>query len=242
MEVSDASTVFLAAFFAQHKPIALFQNHTDINDKVALKLYLDVAHVLDPFYRLFKTESSDQIAKLSEIAPDDFKQSEYYERFYAGMRLSDECGVMVRISDDAALFLSLGIQSPGKATRPDKLEAMLPLIAALVRRHWTTLSPEQTDGSGRLAAHLKSAFEAFGTSVLSPREADIVQMILLGHSSKAIARVFGNSPETIKVHRKRMYAKLNVTSQGELLSLLLTSLEQFPPNATGDPLAFIVRP
>jgi hypothetical protein len=40
MEVSDASTVFLAAFFAQHKPIALFQNHTDINDKVALKLYL----------------------------------------------------------------------------------------------------------------------------------------------------------------------------------------------------------
>jgi DNA-binding CsgD family transcriptional regulator len=101
------------------------------------------------------------------------------------------------------------------------------------------LSPERPDGAGRLAAHLEAAFEAFGSSVLSPRESEIVRMILRGHSSKAIAREFGNSPETIKVHRKRVYAKLGVVSQGELLSMFLDALSRMPATAGGDPLAYL---
>ncbi|MGH6806890.1 MAG: helix-turn-helix transcriptional regulator, partial [Ensifer adhaerens] len=34
------------------------------------------------------------------------------------------------------------------------------------------------------------------------------------------ARHLGNSPETVKVHRKRIYSKLKISSQGELFSLL----------------------
>ena len=64
-------------------------------------------------------------------------------------------------------------------------------------------------------------------------------MILQGHSSKAIAIAFDNSPETIKVHRKRIYAKIGVASQGELLSVFLSALSKMPAASQGDPLQFL---
>ncbi|CUK10179.1 Transcriptional regulatory protein TdiR [Ruegeria denitrificans] len=239
VDVSDSETVFLSAFFDDQIPVSLYANHTEESDKAALDLYLDVAYVLDPFFLLFRDKQGDQVVRLQQIAPDNFKRSQYYQKFYKAIRLRDEIGLMMHIADDAALFFSFGVQTKGRRTDPTGLKIALPLIASLVRRHWTVLSPERTDGSGRLAAHLEAAFEAFGASVLSPREAEISRMILRGHSSKSIARTFDNSPETIKVHRKRIYTKLGVMSQGELLSLFLTSLSQMPPTKAGDPLLFL---
>lgn len=237
--LSGAESVFLTAFFDDQKPIPLYADHTEDDDKEALKLYLDVAYLLDPFYQLYRKKSGDQVVTLRETAPDDFKRSEYYIKFYAAMRLKDECGLMVHIAGAGALFFSFGVRGNGRAINAMRLRTALPLIASLVRRHWTVLSPQRPDGSGRLAAHLEDAFDNFGSSVLSPRESEIVRMILKGHSSKAIAREFDNSPETIKVHRKRVYTKLGVGSQGELLSLFLTALSQMPANETGDPLLFL---
>ena len=90
-----------------------------------------------------------------------------------------------------------------------------------------------------MGLHLEKTFERFGTSLLSCREAEIVRLILKGHSSKSIARVLGNSPETVKVHRKRIFVKLNITSQGELFSLFLDALNRTPANANQDPLEYL---
>ena len=239
MEICQTDLVFLSAFFEGHKPVALYANHVDETQKAALELYLDVAYLLDPFFILFQQKGDDQVATLAEIAPDDFKRSEYYQKFYKAMKLSDECGLMLHMAEDAALFFSFGVEDRGSPADPERLRAAIPLIAALVRRHWTVLTPERPDGAGRIAAHLETAFEAFGTSTLSPREGEIVRMILKGHSSKAIARVFDNSPETIKVHRKRIYTKLGVASQGELLSVFLSALSKMPATASGDPLQYL---
>ncbi|MXW85346.1 MAG: helix-turn-helix transcriptional regulator [Boseongicola sp. SB0673_bin_14] len=235
----SADTVFLSAFFDDQKPVGLYGNHTDESQKESLKLYLDVAYVLDPFYLLFRQRRGDQVLSLDEVAPDDFKQSEYYAKFFRDMALTDECGLMLHIEDDAALFFSMGTQAKGARADPTRLNSARPLISALARRHWTRLTPANTDGSGRLSAQIHAAFEAFGSSVLSPREGDVLRMILQGHSSKSIAARFNNSPETIKVHRKRIYAKLSVTSQGELLSMFLSALSKMPPTADGDPLQFL---
>ena len=235
----DADTVFLSAFFDDQKPVELYGNHTDDGQKASLKLYLDVAYVLDPFYHLFRQKRGDQVLSLDEVAPDDFKRSEYYANFFRKMALTDECGLMLHIEDDAALFFSMGTQTKGARADPARLNSAKPLISALVRRHWTRLTPANTDGSGRLSAQIHKAFEAFGTSVLSPREGEILRMILQGHSSKSIAMHFNNSPETIKVHRKRIYTKLSVASQGELLSMFLAALTKMPPAAEGDPMQFL---
>jgi hypothetical protein len=44
---------------------------------------------------------------------------------------------------------------------------------------------------------------------------------------------------TVKVHRKRTYTKLNITSQCELFSIFLEALSKTPPNLAQDPLTFI---
>ena len=239
MALCNADLVFLSAFFDGHKPVALYANHVDEAQKAALELYLEIGYLLDPFHELFRKNKDDQALSLTELAPDDFKRSEYYQKFYKALGLSDECGLMLHLDGNAALFFSFGVEAKARRTNPENLKAAIPLIVALVRRHWTTLTPDRPDGVGRMAAHLETAFDAFGTSILSPREVEIAQMILKGHSSKAIARVFDNSPETIKVHRKRIYSKIGVASQGELLSVFLSALSKMPAAANGDPLQYL---
>jgi hypothetical protein len=43
----------------------------------------------------------------------------------------------------------------------------------------------------------------------------------------------------VKVHRKRIFTKLAIASQGELFSMFLEALAKTPPNSTRDPLEFI---
>ncbi|SLN12357.1 Transcriptional regulatory protein TdiR [Roseovarius albus] len=236
MKLCEAESVYLSAFFGSDKPAALYTNHDRAEVQTALEIYNDLAYVVDPFFDYFQKGGQDAVLRLSDIAPDNFKKSEYFNQFYQAMGLRDECGLLVRFSDKAALFLSIGVHQKGDRIRPAKLKSAMPLIASVLKRHWTVLTPERTDNTTRLAAVLESAFDAFGASILSPREGDILRLILKGHSSKSIARIFGNSPETIKVHRRRAYSKLNITSQGELLSLFLDALRYTPLNSQEDPL------
>ena len=236
--LAGADASYLNAFFDNARPVEIYSTRTDPQALEALQLYQEVAFVLDPFYHLFMAKTGDRVDGLSEISPDNFRRSEYYAKLFRALNLADECGVMLQLTPQAALFISLGVRGTGR-TKVARLRTFLPVIGALARRHWTVLTPEKFDGGGRLAAHLEKAFEAFGCSTLSPREGEITRMILQGHSSKSIALSFDNSPETIKVHRKRIYAKLGVASQGELLSLFLNSLRQMPAGATGDPLIYL---
>ncbi|RTF06923.1 response regulator transcription factor, partial [Serratia marcescens] len=58
--------------------------------------------------------------------------------------------------------------------------------------------------------------------LLTPREREIVDLILAGCSSQQIADRLFISLGTVKNHRKNIYGKLNIGSQAELFSLLLT--------------------
>ncbi|WP_291733395.1 LuxR family transcriptional regulator [Leisingera sp. F5] len=242
---SGYDSTFIAAFFPDHPPVELFDNLSDEYSAATIKPYLDFAYFLDPFYNLFQQGIGDRVITLAECAPDDFMASEYFQTFYAGTGLFDETSVFVAFENGAAVVISLGSREEGFQLGADQraaLFALLPCIGALCRRHWPALDPNSLAGSGRMGLHLKKSFDRFASSVLSGREAEIVQLILKGHSSKSIARELGNSPETVKVHRKRIHNKLGITSQGELFSLFLEALTRAPANATGDPLTYLDRP
>jgi DNA-binding CsgD family transcriptional regulator len=234
--VGKADKVFLSAFFESEKPAPIYSNHTTMKEKKAIEIYLDLSYILDPFYIRFKEKRGDEVINIKDLAPDGFKKSEYYQKFYKAMGLDDECGIMVHISDTAALFFSFGVSGKGRHMESSRLAALLPLLNSLVRRHWTTLTPERPGGSGRLASQLESAFQQFGTSQLSPRESEIARMILQGHSSKSIAKVLNISPETVKIHRRRLYSKIGISSHGELFSVFIASLSIMPLNYDDDPL------
>ena len=91
-------------------------------------------------------------------------------------------------------------------------------------------------GQGAMGQHVAATLSRFGASLLSDREAEVARLILRGHSSKVIARMLGNSPETVKVFRKRIHTKLGLASSAELFSLFLAALCVDPQDAAGDPL------
>lgn len=56
-------------------------------------------------------------------------------------------------------------------------------------------------------------------SVLSPRELEIVRLLLQGRRVSHIAKQLFLSPNTVRSHLKSVFRKLDVHSQGELIEL-----------------------
>ena len=100
----------------------------------------------------------------------------------------------------------------------------------------TALPPNAFAMHGAMGLHVEALMARFGTSRLSEREAEVARLILLGHSSKVIARMLGNSPETVKVFRKRIHTKLGLATSAELFSLFLAALCAAPQDCAEDPL------
>ncbi len=240
---SGFETAFVCAFFQDHAPVAIYDDLNTAEGNAVLGPYLKWAYLLDPLHDLTRDSEGDCVAMLSDFAPDDFRQSDYFKRFYLATGLKDECGVILRNSDGAAIVLSLGIrhEASAQAGAAARLRHLLPVLGALVRRHWPGLSPDTAFGIGRIGGHVERAFALFGASCLSIRESEVARLIAKGHSNKSIARLLGNSPETVKVHRKRIYTKLGVTSQGGFFSLFMAALSATPPGAETDPLAFLPK-
>lgn len=68
------------------------------------------------------------------------------------------------------------------------------------------------------------AAELFTETVLTPRERDIVRLIFLGFPNAKIAEKLKLSVNTVKNHRKRLYHKLDITTERELLLRLISAL------------------
>ncbi len=242
LQTNAFDSVYIAAFFHNHAPCELFSNLSQADTATTIPPYLSYAYLLDPFYNLFEEGIGNKVVFLQECAPDNFHATDYYRLFYEETGLVDECCVLVEFGSSASIAISLGNRDR-VFNNPERiktsLESLLPVIASLCRRHWPKLDPSSLTGTGRLGHQVAVSFELFGSSKLSPREADIARLILKGHSSKSIARIFENSPETVKVHRKRIFSKLAIASQGELFSMFLEALAKTPPNSARDPLEFL---
>lgn len=68
------------------------------------------------------------------------------------------------------------------------------------------------------------AFHAFGEGLLTPREREVVEHTLKGHSADAVGAILGISPGTVRIHRRNIYAKLRINSQGELFSKFIAGI------------------
>ena len=88
----------------------------------------------------------------------------------------------------------------------------------------TVAAPETATATARVAA-------------LSPREREVLQLLMAGKQNKAIARELGLSPRTVEIHRARLMQRLEVGSLAEAVRLALRA--ELGP--TGDALG-IVQP
>jgi DNA-binding CsgD family transcriptional regulator len=180
--------------------------------------YLAGAFVLDPFYDAVRTDRTERMIVMRDIAPDDFRQTEYYRLHYATTEIVDEIGFVMRLENDFMAVLSLS-RTGTAPLFPDgdleRLKACCPIVCAFGGRHWRQVPS--------LSLDIKNAAQAARIEhpLLTRRELEIVTLILKGHSNLSLAAVLALSMNTVKVHRRQIYAKLNISSQAELFRIFL---------------------
>jgi FixJ family two-component response regulator len=76
------------------------------------------------------------------------------------------------------------------------------------------------DAAGRRAPTAKHEF-ASRLATLSAREAQVMDLVVAGQSSKSIARTLGISHRTVELHRNHIFEKLDVQSVAELVRVAL---------------------
>ena len=180
--------------------------------------YLAGAFVLDPFYDAICNGSSERMIIMRDLAPDDFAQTEYFRLHYATTEIVDEIGFVLKLESGFVGVLSLsrtGIAPLFSGEDLQRLRAAAPVVCALGERHWFHIPSLSLDSK---AAPPASKIEH---PALTKRELEIVTLILKGHSTLSLAAVLSLSPNTVKVHRRQVYAKLNISSQAELFRLFL---------------------
>lgn len=104
-------------------------------------------------------------------------------------------------------------------------------------RYWqAVIEPRPRTEPVTLRSQVESAFNNFGRSILTEREREVALLMLRGHSSKSAAQKLDISPDTVQMHRKNLYSKLDLSSQSELFSLFITALSHADHRLDEDPL------
>ena len=227
----DYSVIF--AYRGSARPIDLFDNFPAGKRRVFVDDYQAGPYLLDPLFIASPQTLGPGPHRVADLAPDRFPQSQYFQSYYVQTGLSEEIAFFVPIHDETRIVVSLmrdAARLPPFALRERKRLALVaPLISAASAQHWKDVAGRFSD-SGRprpvTAAEpiLASAFHRFGDGRLTAREAEIVELVLKGNSSEAIGKKLGIATGTVRIHRKNIYMKLGISSQGELFSRFVASI------------------
>ena len=247
-QLSGFNSTVVVSFLNKEKPLILFDNLPQKYREKSLKPYVEGAYLLDPLYEIYKKDSADGVYRLRDLTSREFEDSDYYNHYFEATGIVDEVCVLIKISNEISIEVSFGFRKtddPAKSL--PNMQALIdcfPLLQAACKQNWlreSQLAPlkRQLHTGGEFGVTLDAAFANFGKSVLSPRECEIVQLILKGYSRDAIAEMLMISRETVKVHRKRCYSKLQINTSAELFSLFLEAISLVPLGASDkDPLSY----
>jgi two-component system response regulator FixJ len=67
----------------------------------------------------------------------------------------------------------------------------------------------------------KGATKVAGMNSLSPREREVLQVILGGGTNKEVGKLFNISPRTVEVHRAHVMKKLGARNTAEMVRIAL---------------------
>jgi len=217
----------LLAFHRDAPPDVLHHTLEPAGRRHYLDRYVAGPYLLDPLYQLAVSDSKPGICRFREQSPDRFRSSEYYRQYCERTHLRDEMDFLVDVSGTTTLVLVVGRRTR-RFTRPelDRLGLIEPLVHATMRTVWRRGPGGEDRNTSRAAMHrrLTHCFENFGGGMLTEREREITQLLLRGHSTKSIARELAIAPGTVMVHKRNLFAKLDITSQFELFSRFIDAL------------------
>lgn len=190
--------------------------------------YTDGAYLFDPYYDLHLRQVSSGVYRLRDVAPDAFQRSRYFIEYYGQSTLVDELSFIAYPAIGISLHICIGRdKSSGQPFTPRQIEAcqrVAPIIVALAERHWSNLTTRPGPADD-VVGLLITALLSTHAIRLSPRQAEVAILILKGHSSVSAGLRLGVSSQTVKVFRKQLYSRCQISSQAELFAMMLPLLK-----------------
>lgn len=190
--------------------------------------YAQGAYLFDPFHTLHIEQWDEGMYRLDDIAPDQFRRNRYFTDYYQNTTMIDEIAYIAYPGNGISIHVSLGrdITSNQRflARQVSAANSIAPIVCALVKNHWGHLHSIETIEKSKTFENLIEKVKREHRIALSPRQAQVAVLILKGHSSMSIGLELGISPQTVKVFRKQLYKKCQISSQAELFSFLMPVL------------------
>ncbi|WP_353339516.1 helix-turn-helix transcriptional regulator [Pelagimonas sp. KU-00592-HH] len=209
-------------------------NSVGVDDGLIRRTYDAGYFRFDPFYRYWREQRQGGVLRLSDIARPNKEDATYMFGFVPLTGFEDDVALMCPVDEDHALALTVESVAGFSDYDMERLEAFYALMAAMIESHWR-LSGQDAELSAREVAaqpplNFSEAVKSFLPGLLTPREREITFLSLAGFNNEAIAKKMDVSTGTIKNHKKRLYAKVDVTSERELFSLFLGFLAEVDPS------------
>jgi DNA-binding CsgD family transcriptional regulator len=201
-------------------PYLLFDNFETAQASEGLRNYVAFTHTVSPMLAPGAFRARD-FACGTRTAPSNpylvpSPAEELGYRTVGWPERLEEVGLYFQLLDglvELSVYRRRG-RRPAPADKLAGLEALRGPIAAAFERHAELLGHEDRHSPAEL------------DDGLTPREAEVLQLLLAGCGSEAIALRLGLSRHTVKDYRKRIFRKLSVTSLAELFALRRS---QVPP-------------
>jgi DNA-binding CsgD family transcriptional regulator len=201
--------------------------------KTHMDLYLGGLYRVDPIYRLCHRRVGRGVQDLNEFCTQKEKRGEYFSIFLRMTGMADDLAILFPASAQTTIGL---VFERGKVFVDDEikyLKCIYPLLEALHATHQrfvgsalarsarqSASANATTDGSpkspGLPPIDYAYALQLFLRDQMTPREREIVGLIFAGYPNTRIAERLRLSINTIKNHKKRLYAKLDINTEREL--------------------------
>lgn len=219
----DYTVIF--GYQGRSKPLALYDDFSPERRVLHVDQYVEGPYLLDPFFLATTSQVDPGLWRLRDIAPDRFYQGEYFRSYYAQTGLAEEIGFVVAIHAQLSIVVSLMRKTKRFSKSEFKLlQTAWPVVEASCQRNWRHTAKEDAQEAPAFEEKIETAFQSIGEGILTPREREVVEHTLRGHSADAVGKLLGISSGTVRIHRRNIYSKLRINSQGELFSMFLSSI------------------
>ncbi len=230
--------LFVCVYSTNSAPISLGCFKEAQNFQPGIENYLKYSYVINPVYRAFQNSVATGVYTMGDLLhtgmKDEIAQSEFHiwvdDQETIGYRtpgwpkkMAESLGLIWLPDKTMVELCFLNTQEGDHAQKFSVgLKSIFPAISSAVIKHIEIFG--QDYDASKTDPNLAFRTLDFGKDVLTEREQDVVQLILNGYSSKAIAVALEISLPTVKTHRRNIYARLRISSQVELFNLFVQKM------------------
>jgi DNA-binding CsgD family transcriptional regulator len=198
-------------------------------DSEQMDMYVRGLYRVDPIYRLCRERGVQGVIHLAAVSTPADRSGDYFNIFLRLIGMADDVVMLLPVDVETYIGVVYERKRVFRADEIAHMRTLFPLIESLHHVHQrviraqtlpSTMEPDKqesgTNQPGLLPIDHKEALGSFLRRELTLRERDIVHLILMGYPNIKIAERLKLSVNTVKNHKKRMYLKLDITTEREL--------------------------